>query len=170
MKKLLKSGIYGSINSTWCPVCYRKVNICGYCSLNSTWTVTAFCQNAWIKKKKKNKTKTQNADVDSKRRSKHTLTPLQEFKQAHWLGKSGGNLICNCRPSFTSTNNCWHNYSYYYYYFRYILYLSRWVINVVFHLIVHGSSYQLIASNQIEIETKRRKKDPSCFVSMDVKG
>ena len=60
MKKLLKSGICGSMNSTWCTVCCRKVNICGYCSLNSTWTVTAFCQNAWKKKKKqKQKRKTQ---------------------------------------------------------------------------------------------------------------
>ena len=83
---------------------------------------------------------------------------------------SGGNLICNCRPSFTSTNNCWHNYSYYYYYFWYILYLSGWVINLVFLLIVHGSSYQPIASNQIEIKTKKRKKDPRCFASMDVEG
>ena len=55
MKKLLKSEICGSINSTQCIVCGRKVNICGYCSLNSTWTVTAFCQNAWKKK-------TQNVD------------------------------------------------------------------------------------------------------------
>ena len=53
MKKLLKSEICGSINSTQCAVCGRKVNICGYCSLNSIWTVTAFCQNAWKKKKKK---------------------------------------------------------------------------------------------------------------------
>ena len=55
MKKLLKSEIYGSINSTWCTICCRKVNICGYCSLNSTWTVTAFCQNTWKKKKEKKK-------------------------------------------------------------------------------------------------------------------
>ena len=59
MKRLLKSGIYGFMNCTWCTVCYRKVNIYGYCSLNSTWTVTAFCQNAWKKKKKKKKRKTQ---------------------------------------------------------------------------------------------------------------
>ena len=50
-------------------VCCRKVNICGYCSLNSIWTVTAFCQNAWKKKKKR-----QNADVGGKRGSKHTLS------------------------------------------------------------------------------------------------
>ena len=53
----------------------RKVNICGYCSLNSTWTVTAFCQNAWKKKKKK----TQNADVGGKRGSKHTLSYLSHL-------------------------------------------------------------------------------------------
>ena len=67
MKKLLKSGICGSINSTWCTVCCRKVNICSYCSLNSTWTVTAFCQNAWKKKKRKNtkhKTQTSIQNVD----------------------------------------------------------------------------------------------------------
>ena len=72
MKKLLKSGICGSMNSTLCTVHDRKVNICGYCSMNITWTVTAFLQNAW---KKKKRTKTQNTDVGSKRRreSKHTL-------------------------------------------------------------------------------------------------
>ena len=80
MKKLLKSGICGSINSTWCTVCCRKVNICGYCSLNSTWTVTAFCQNAWKKKKKK---KTQNANVGSKHGSKHTLS-------IYWTGNAFG--------------------------------------------------------------------------------
>ena len=63
MKKLLKSGICGSINSTWCTVGCRKVSICGYCSLNSTWTVTAFLQNAW-----KKKSKTQNADGSKRRR------------------------------------------------------------------------------------------------------
>ena len=40
----------------------RKSGLCGYCSLNSTWTVTAFCQNTWKKKKKK---KTQNVDVQN---------------------------------------------------------------------------------------------------------
>ena len=45
----------------------RKVNICGYCSVNSTWTVTAFYQNAWMKKKKKKKrgkTQTWEENVD----------------------------------------------------------------------------------------------------------
>ena len=72
MKKLLKSGICGSMNSTWCTVCCRKVNICGYCSLNSIWTVTAFCQNAWKKKKKEQKRKTQ---TGSKRRRISKLAP-----------------------------------------------------------------------------------------------
>ena len=74
MKKLLKSGICGSMNSTYCTVCRRKVHICGYCSLNNTWTVTAFCQNAWKKKKKKKKkNKNKNAKRRrSKRGSKHT--------------------------------------------------------------------------------------------------
>ena len=37
-----------------------KVKVCGYCSLNSTWTVTAIWKNTWKKKKKKaNKTQTQ---------------------------------------------------------------------------------------------------------------
>ena len=50
----------------------RKSGLCGYCSLNSTWTVTAFCQNAWKKKKKKNAKRRR-----SKRGSKHTLRLLQ---------------------------------------------------------------------------------------------
>ena len=69
-------------------VCGRKVNICGYCSLNSTWTVTAFCQNAWKKKKKEQKRKTQ---TGSKRRrvSKLALSvqPIgHHFGHLPWKG------------------------------------------------------------------------------------
>ena len=41
-----------------------KVKICGYCLLNSTWTVTASLKNVW-KKKKKKKGKTANALIFS---------------------------------------------------------------------------------------------------------
>ena len=75
MKKLLKSGICGSINSTWCTVCCRKVNICGYCSLNTTWIVTTFLQNTW-KKKKEQKRKTQ---MGSKRRRVSKLAPSLSY-------------------------------------------------------------------------------------------
>ena len=59
-------------------VCYRKVNIYGYCLLNSTWTVTTFCQNAW--KKKKKRTKTQNADGFKTQTCIQTSTKCS----AHW--------------------------------------------------------------------------------------
>ena len=45
MKKLLKSEICGSVNSTRCAVIgpkkIWKVKVYGYCSLNSAWTVAA---------------------------------------------------------------------------------------------------------------------------------
>ena len=69
-------------------VCCRKVNIYGYCLLNSTWTVTAFCQNAWKKKKKEQKRETQ---TGSKRRrvSKLALSvqPIgHHFGHLPWKG------------------------------------------------------------------------------------
>ena len=77
-KKLLKSEICGSINSTWCTVCCRKVNICGYCSLNSTWIVTAFLQNA-SKKKKKKKEQKRKTQTGSKRRLVSKLAPSLSY-------------------------------------------------------------------------------------------
>ena len=50
---------------------FWKVKICGYCSLNSAWTVAATLKtlkNAWKKKKTKKKTKTK---TKRKRRSFH---------------------------------------------------------------------------------------------------
>ena len=35
-----------------CTIHGGKVNICGYCSMNSAWTVTALLQNAWKKRTK----------------------------------------------------------------------------------------------------------------------
>ena len=92
MKKLLKSEICGSMNSTQCTVCGRKVNICCYCSLNSTWTVTAFCQNAWKKKKKKN------AKRRRVKRSIQTnaleLTQESRFSLLFWKGIVSSSVLC----------------------------------------------------------------------------
>ena len=57
MKKLLKSEICESMNSARITVYGWKVNICGYCSLNSN----RILQNVW-KQKKKQKL---NADADA---------------------------------------------------------------------------------------------------------
>ena len=74
------------MNSTWCTVCCRKVNICDYCLLNSTWTVT---QNTWKKKKKKNKrtkrTKTQNADGFKMQTYIQTSTKYLKYKWNFYL-------------------------------------------------------------------------------------
>ena len=73
MKKLLKSEICGSVNSTRCAVIGQKnwkVKVCGYCLLNSAWTVATTSktlQNAWKKKKKADKTQTQFFSAESKR-------------------------------------------------------------------------------------------------------
>ena len=89
--------IFKCVNSTVGPIFNEKVAkmwnlwvheqymITGYCSLNSTWTVTAFYQNAWMIKKKKKK-KRQNADVGGKRGSKHTHTLF--LSRAIMRGKS----------------------------------------------------------------------------------
>ena len=50
------------MNSAQMHCSLEKVNICGYCSCNSAWTVTAFLQKRVKKKKKK---KTQNADGET---------------------------------------------------------------------------------------------------------
>ena len=44
----------------WLAEKNRKVKVCGYCSLNSTWTVATVSQTR-EKKKKKGKTQTPNA-------------------------------------------------------------------------------------------------------------
>ena len=54
MKKLLKSVICGSVNSAYIHCSCEKVNICGYCSMNSNRITPK--QNAWKKKKKKRNT------------------------------------------------------------------------------------------------------------------
>ena len=66
MKKLIKNEICGSVNSAYMHCSLQKVNICGYCSLNSNRNTPKR-----VKKKKKKKKKEQNAagnaDVESKR-------------------------------------------------------------------------------------------------------
>ena len=54
MKKLIKNEICGSMNSARMHCSLEKVNICGYCSLNSSRIPPKTREN---KKKKKKKTK-----------------------------------------------------------------------------------------------------------------
>ena len=70
MKKWIKNEICGSVNSAHMHCSLKKVNICGYCSLNSSRTPPAKCENK-KKKKKTQKLKTQNA---AKRGSKLCLS------------------------------------------------------------------------------------------------
>ena len=58
MKKLIKNEICGSVNSAQMHCSLKKVNICGYCSLNSSRTPPKTRENK-KKKKKKKKNKTQ---------------------------------------------------------------------------------------------------------------
>ena len=58
MKKLIKNEICGSVNSVQMHCSLKKVNICGYCSLNSSRTPPKTRENK-KKKKKKKKNKTQ---------------------------------------------------------------------------------------------------------------
>ena len=71
MKKLIKNEIYGSVNSAYIHCSRQKVNICGYCSLNSNRNTPKRVKTKKKKKKEKNKTQLGNADLESK----HTLYP-----------------------------------------------------------------------------------------------
>ena len=64
MKKLIKNEICGSVNSAYVHCSLQKVNICGYCSLNSNRNTPKCVKTK--KKKKKNKTQLGNADLESK--------------------------------------------------------------------------------------------------------
>ena len=66
MKKLIKNEICGSVNSAHIHCSLKKVNICGYCSLNSSRTPPKTRENK--KKKKKNKTQTWFMKRESKQR------------------------------------------------------------------------------------------------------
>ena len=48
----------------------RKIKLCGYCSLNSAWTVAASIKNMWKKKEKKRK----NIDPDALE-----ISPIQTY-------------------------------------------------------------------------------------------
>ena len=54
MKKLIKNEICGSVNSAYVHCSLQKVNICGYCSLNSNRNTP---KRVKTKKKKKKRTK-----------------------------------------------------------------------------------------------------------------
>ena len=66
MKKLLKSEIRGSMNSAQIHCSLRKVNICGYCSLNISRIPPKTHEN---KKKKKKNEKNKNTASHKRRRS-----------------------------------------------------------------------------------------------------
>ena len=70
MKKLIKNKICGSVNSARMHCSLEKVNICGYCSLNSSRTPPKTREN---KKKKKKERKEQNAASHKRRRSLSTI-------------------------------------------------------------------------------------------------
>ena len=55
MKKLIKNEICGSINSTRMHCLLKNVNICGYCSLNSSRIPPKTREKKKKKKKKKQK-------------------------------------------------------------------------------------------------------------------
>ena len=57
MKKLIKNEICGSINSTRMHCLLKKVNICGYCSLNSSRIPPKTREKKKKKKTKNKKTK-----------------------------------------------------------------------------------------------------------------
>ena len=82
MKKLIKNEICGSMNSAQMHCSLEKVNICGYCSCNSAWTVTAFLQKR-VKKKK-----TQNADGETQ-----TCYPNYPLSLSLTFGKLHGSVI-----------------------------------------------------------------------------
>ena len=71
MKKLIKNEIYGSVNSAYVHCSRQKVNICGYCSLNSNRNTSQRVKKKKKEKKKEKKNKTQlgNADLESKHTS-----------------------------------------------------------------------------------------------------
>ena len=83
MKKLIKNEICGSVNSAYVHCSLQKVNICGYCSLNSNRNTPRRVKK---KKKKKNKTK-QNAAW--KRRlgiQTHTILMVMDVqRKSNWI-------------------------------------------------------------------------------------
>ena len=68
MKKLIKNEICGSVNSAYMHCSLKKVNICGYCSLNSSRTPPKTRENKKKKKKKNKKTQTWFMKRESKQR------------------------------------------------------------------------------------------------------
>ena len=65
MKKLIKNEICGSVNSAQMHCSLKKVNICGYCSLNSSCTPPKTRENKKKKKKKNENATSLNADAIS---------------------------------------------------------------------------------------------------------
>ena len=74
MKKLIKNEICGSVNSTQMHCSLGKVNICGYCSLNSSRAPPKTRENKKKKEKKKKERKEQNA---ASHKRKRTLSAIQ---------------------------------------------------------------------------------------------
>ena len=71
MKKLIKNEICGSVNSARMHCSLKKVNICGYCSLNSSRTPQ---KRVKTKKTKKKKKRTKRKRGLRKRESKQRLS------------------------------------------------------------------------------------------------
>ena len=73
-------GLWTVHDMHWLAEKNRKVKVCGYCSLNSTWTVATDSQTH---AKKKNKTQTSNVNAQSK----PTLS-VSKANESHQKGKT----------------------------------------------------------------------------------
>ena len=65
MKKLIKNEICGSVNSAYMHCLRQKVNIYGYCSLNSNHNTPKRVKTKKKKKKKSNKTQLQTQKLNT---------------------------------------------------------------------------------------------------------
>ena len=73
-------GLWTVYDVHWLAEKNRKVKVCGYCSLNSTWTIAADSQTH---AQKKNKTQTSNVNAQSK----PTLS-VSKANESHQKGKT----------------------------------------------------------------------------------
>ena len=94
MKKLIKNEIYGSMNSAYVYCSLQKVNICGYCSLNSNRNTPKRVKTKKKKKKKRTKrsleTQTWNPNTHS---NSHDQPAIQKEKETEIEGPFGLSLL-----------------------------------------------------------------------------